>query len=180
MGFVHIRASVDDLRQLVRPRRRKTRSASRPIVRRLADAPVMKLAQSAYKQIMGEIGGRAPESGGVLLGPLKEYAATHFVFDEAGICTGTSWTFGHAWLNDVLQKYLRANMDAKGFIHSHPAGFRGLSGGDMLIPQKAFANTKNEDLYEVWMPIVVDGEIMPFIVYRDNPNHAEPAQLVLI
>lgn len=57
---------------------------------------------------------------------------------------------------------------------------RRLSTGDLLIPQKAFANQNNKNLNEVWMPIVVDGDFLPFIVYRDRPKTPEAAQLVLI
>jgi hypothetical protein len=50
----------------------------------------------------------------------------------------------------------------------------------MEIPRKAFANSKNTDLSEVWMPILVDGELIPFIVYRRDPEKPQAAQLLLI
>lgn len=141
---------------------------------------VMKITRSVMRDIMCEIGKRDPESGGVIIGPAYEPLGTNFVFDETGICTGASWTFGHVKLNEILRKYLPLGFDAKGYVHSHPAGYRRLSPGDMLIPQKAFANQKNEDLHEVWMPILVDGDLLPFIVYRDNPKVALAAELVIV
>lgn len=142
--------------------------------------PFMKLSQTAYQAIMRDIGAHPPERGGILLGPVGEMSATHFIFDETGKGTGASWTFGHLRINEILKQYVPLGLDMRGFIHSHPSGYRTLSSQDLTDFSKPFHNPKNEDLQEVWAPIVVDGSIYPFIIFRDRPNQAEPAQIVLI
>jgi len=141
--------------------------------------PTMRWTQSVYQQIMREIGSKPPELGGILLGPAGELLATHFVFDETGRGSSVAWTYGHNRINEILRQYVPLKLDMKGFVHSHPSGVTSLSSQDVNDFRKPFANAKNEDLAEVWAPIVVDGRVLPYLLYRD---HAQPVltQLVLL
>jgi proteasome lid subunit RPN8/RPN11 len=142
--------------------------------------PLMRLTQSAYCDIMQEIGERPPERGGILLGPAGQALATHFVPDETGRGTSASWAFDHRRLNEIIRHYLTVRMDMLGFVHSHPPGYRQLSPQDIRDFQKPFANAKNTNLHEVWAPIVVDGALHPYILLRDDPDVPALAELILI
>ena len=151
---------------LTRKRSKKTRIEPA----RIEDMPVMKMTQTPYQQIIRDIGIPKPERGGVVLGPVDEKIVTHFIFDATGVGTAASWTFGHQWINEVLKKYAPLGLDMKGFVHSHPSGITSLSSQDLKDFRKPFDNAKNGDLTEVLAPLVVDGQIYPYILYRDNPK----------
>ena len=141
--------------------------------------PLMKWTQSVYQQILREIGAKPPQLGGILLGPTGELLATHFIFDETGRGSSASWTFGHHRINEILREYVPRKLDMKGFVHSHPSGITSLSAQDVNDFRKPFSNDRNEDLTEVWAPIIVDGRTYPYLLY---PNQPKPvlAQLVLM
>jgi proteasome lid subunit RPN8/RPN11 len=141
--------------------------------------PPMKWTQSVYQQVMREIGSKPPELGGILLGPTGETLATHFVFDETGRGSTASWTFGHNRINEILRQYVPLKLDMKGFVHSHPSGVTSLSAQDVDDFRKPFANTKNEDLAEVWAPIVVGSRVVAYTLLRDQPQPVL-AQLILL
>jgi hypothetical protein len=155
---------------------RQRRNSSPTDLERL---PPMKWTQGVYQQVIREIGSKPPELGGVLLGPADEMLATHFIFDETGRGSSTSWTFGHARLNELLRQYVPLRLHMRGFVHSHPSRVTSLSAQDVNDFRKPFANAKNENLTEVWTPIVVDGRVYPYLLYPDQPQPML-AQLVLM
>jgi proteasome lid subunit RPN8/RPN11 len=159
---------------LKKPQRRRSNTSPAPYERQ----PPMKWTQSVYQQIIREIGSKPPELGGILLGPTGESLATHFAFDEAGRGSTVSWTFGHDRINELLRQYVPLKLDMKGFVHSHPSGVTSLSTQDVTDFRKPFANGKNQDLTEVWAPIVVGGRVIPYMLLRDQPQPVL-AQLVL-
>ena len=129
--------------------------------------PVMKMVQSAFDGIMREIGSKPPELGGWLLGPVGERLVTHFVLDTSGVCSPTKWVFGAQDANRMLREYVPLRVDMKGFVHSHPSGITSLSSQDLKAFRRPFDNRKNVGLTEVLAPIVVDGKIYPYILYRE-------------
>jgi proteasome lid subunit RPN8/RPN11 len=161
-----------DLKKPQRPRRNGSPT-------QFARMPPMKWTQTVYQQIIQEISSKPPELGGILLGPTGELLATHFIFDETGRGSSASWTFGHNRINEILRQFVPLKLDMKGFIHSHPRGVTSLSAQDVTDFRKPFTNAKNEDLAEVWAPIVVDGRVVPFVLYRHQPQPVL-AQLVLL
>jgi len=176
---MHIECTPDEFRSLfVVPKKRKSQwpNGSPAQLERL---PIMRWTQSVYQQIIRDIGSRPPELGGILLGPADELLATHFVFDETGRGSSTSWTFGHTRINEILRQYVPLKLHMRGFVHSHPASVTSLSSQDVNDFRKPFANAKNEDLTEVWAPIVVGGRIYPYLLYPDKPQPVL-AQLVLM
>ena len=136
------------------------------------------MSQTAYQQLLRDIGAHKPERGGYLLGPVNERMASHFVFDETGVGSAVSWTFGHGRINELLKKYVPLGLDLKGFVHSHPSRMTSLSSQDLTDFCKPFGNGKNGDLTEILAPLVVDGQIYPYILYRDNPKPVL-AQIIL-
>jgi proteasome lid subunit RPN8/RPN11 len=159
----------------MKPQRSRRNGSPPPVERSLP----MKWTQTVYQQILREIGSKPPELGGILLGPVGELLATHFVFDETGRGSTVAWTFGHNRINEVLRQYVPLKLDMKGFVHSHPTGVTSLSAQDVNDFRKPFANSKNHDLPEVWAPIVVGNRVIPYVLLRDQAQPAL-AHLVLL
>jgi hypothetical protein len=149
------------------------------VPRDYASFPHMKFTKAVYKQIMDQLAPLKPERGGMILGPDNQQFVSHFVLDDTGMGTGGSWTFGHKRLNEILKEYLALGLDCKGFIHSHPPGYQSLSQQDVIEFGKDFRNPKHQDLDEIWLPIIVDGLLYPYILYRNKPDQPVSAQLVL-
>jgi proteasome lid subunit RPN8/RPN11 len=176
---MHFKCTITELRRLFsgllpgRRRRKQDDSA-----RHMQEMPVMKWTQTVYQRVLRDIGGFPPERGGILLGPVGELMATHFVLDETGSGTSASWTIGHVQINELLRKHVPLGLDMKAFVHSHPSGMTSLSGQDIADFRKPFAKSKHESLAQVWAPLVVDGQIYPYILYREQPEPV-PARLVL-
>jgi len=67
-------------------------------------------------------------------------------------------------------------------VHSHPAGVTNLSLGDLAYAQKVFGNPKNQALDRFFMPFVVEGRLIPFVIGRRAGIRAvrvRPARLLL-
>jgi hypothetical protein len=105
MSFIHIKATVGDMRKLFRPRntRSVTGTASPAATQSLFNLPLMKLTQPVYKDIVERLrwDREDKEAGGVLLGPSNQHVVTHFAYDDTGLRTAGSWTFGHVRLNEI-------------------------------------------------------------------------------
>ena len=136
------------------------------------------MAQSCYQHVIRELTTREPEAGGLLLGPEGHSSVTHFVLDETGHGTAASFTFDHERLNALLRQHRAVKLEGKGLVHSHPRGCTHLSEGDLIYARKLLGNPKN-DASEVLMPLVVDGSLHPYVVYRDRPDQPAYARLVL-
>lgn len=143
--------------------------------------PIMRMTQAAYNDILLDLGkgGRPPEAAGALMGLADQAIVTHYAQDKNAAGSRVAVTLDHLGLNATLKKYLDLGMNIKGFVHNHPSGITRLSAGDLEYVQQLFANPKNTDLTEVWMPVVTDGLVYPYIVYREQLNHPQPAQLFL-
>lgn len=184
MAMITIKTDAEAFFNFLGGRRKRklvtvTQQAPTGSMLRAFNLPIIQVAQTCHQQIVRDIMSKPPEVGGWLLGPTGSPVVTHFVLDSTGRGTAASFTFDHTRLNDILRQYVALGLDAKGAIHSHPSGYTRLSSGDLTYVKKLFNNPKN-DVHEIYMPIVVDRNIHPYIVYRDNPDEPQPAQLVLI
>lgn len=157
------------------PRPRKRRSRRRQHHRL---TPVILMAQTVYQDIINHLATKPPEAGGVLIGPRDHRSVSHYVPDDTGTSSPTSFTFDHKRLNEILRDYVRLGLDAKGFVHSHPPGVHRLSSGDHAFIRTQLSNPKNTP-GEILMPIVVGREIIPYIVYADQPQRSVEAELRL-
>ena len=142
--------------------------------------PAIRLLQTAYSDAMRVLTSRRPECAGMLLGPSDSDIVTHCVADEHGRATTASFTLDAAWLNRVLREFQRCGINAKGLIHSHPAGVTRPSGGDLRYVARSLGNPKNKDCSEFFLPIVCDRRLYPYVVTREEPGRVLRAELVLL
>lgn len=141
--------------------------------------PVIKIAHKVCKEIMLTIGTRAPESGGILLGPSGTTDVTDFYFDEHANCTGSTYTPYTKTLRQKMKEvWLPAGIDMKGFVHSHPGSFDRLSAGDIAYIKRFMQKNKDDEMFVA--PIVIPPEfrLRPYVVLRDNLNVAREARFV--
>lgn len=139
----------------------------------------MKMLQTTYLDIVRHLGSVEPEAGGMLLGPKGSSVVTHYIIDEKGKRTPTSFTLDAAGLNGVLKKGRQFSLDCKGLVHLHPSGCTVPSQGDLAYVRKSFANEKNKDLTEFLLPIFCDGVLFPYVVLPREKIVVQLAQLIL-
>jgi len=148
-----------------------------------AGANTMPISRPVYEEILFALGTRAPEVGGVLLGPKNNRLVTHFIFDEGGQSADTTFTLDHLGLNQIIAPYLSCNLDIKGFVHSHPSGYPRPSTGDREYLARLLSNPRNQT-EELFFPIQCDGRLQAFIVtpgsLRVDRQWAIPARIHLI
>ena len=147
----------------------------------LCGEPLLRLTQGAYGHIMEYHTAREPEVGGMLLGPVTDDLVTHFVPDETGHATATSFTLDAAAMNRSLVRHRRCGMNAKGLVHLHPPGVTWPSCGDVQYVAKSFANPRNKDAVQFLLPIVCEGRLYPYVILRgDDLIHVLVANLLLV
>lgn len=146
----------------------------------LRPRPLMRMMQSAYAAVMDHLTGIEPEAGGMLLGPKGSSVITHYVPDLKGKATPVSFTVDAASLNRILKKHVECGLDAKGMVHSHPRGCNFPSHGDLQYVRRAFANEKNHDLSEFFLPIVSGRELFAYVILVGDLGTIQVADLVLI
>jgi proteasome lid subunit RPN8/RPN11 len=142
---------------------------------------VMRITRPIYQEILDALTSRKPESGGMLLGPKNHDAVTHFVFDENGHPTSTSFSIDHVGLTKVLRRFRACDIDMKGFVHSHPDGHTQPSSADIQYVLKTFSNPKNSGVKEFLLPIVCGGELYPHVITRGEARGSAdvvPANLI--
>jgi proteasome lid subunit RPN8/RPN11 len=135
------------------------------------DLPQIAISKHAVCKIMSTIGTRAPETGGILLGPIGSSDITDFYFDASGQCTGATYSPDHLTLRKKMQEeWLPAGLDFKGFCHSHPGNFDRLSAGDLHYIHRLL--DKNPDIKAFAAPIVIPKEfrLRAIVVLREEPN----------
>lgn len=147
---------------------------------RSLELPRMVMTQSCYRHILAELTKRPPEAGGILLGPEDDDdIITHFLLDEYAHTTPTSFTLAAAWLNENLKQYRHCRMNGKGLIHSHPPGCSRPSYGDLAYVRKLLANDRNQKAPAVFLPIVCDGRMYPYVITRREEG-VSVAHLLLV
>jgi proteasome lid subunit RPN8/RPN11 len=135
------------------------------------DTPVVWMRRHVRCQIMCSIGGRRPESGGILLGPVGGNDITAFYFDGTARRSGGAYSPDHLTLRQKMRdEWLPAGLDMKGFVHSHPRGYTRLSDGDMQYIGRLLA--VNPDMTLFAAPIVFPDEFLlrPFVVLAEQPS----------
>lgn len=142
------------------------------------------MPRAVYEELLEVLGGVPPEACGMLLGP-KTHAAliTHFVRDESGVSSPTTFSIDGDRMTESLKPYVSAGLDVKGIVHSHPSGFYRPSDGDVTYLKKLFANRKNASASPAafYFPIVSDGQIFHFAYDRGTGKSGlKPAKLALL
>jgi len=159
-------------------RRDERQIAAEPAEPPPAAVQTMKITQSAYGEILEYFRFRHPEAAGILIGPAKDDpVVTHFVADEDGDGTAVSFRVNADALNRVLERVKPAGLDAKGIIHSHPAGITQPSAGDLAYVRRLFRLPANAAAQQCFLPIYCDRRIHPYVFADDE---IWPANLLVI
>jgi proteasome lid subunit RPN8/RPN11 len=147
----------------------------------ISEAPPIAMSRQVVCQIMCTIGVHAPETGGILLGPIGSHHVTDFYFDSTARVTISTYTPDHLTLRRKLkEEWLPAGLDFKGFCHSHPGRFDRLSDGDLRYIARLLE--KNPDIAAFPAPIIIPSEfrLRPIVVLRDSPQVQRPTTLRFI
>jgi hypothetical protein len=140
---------------------------------------LIQMSHTAYDFMMDYLTSHPPERAVALIGPKEHDAVTHVLIDEHGESTPASHTFGHVLMNGKLKVFIAAGLDVKGIGHTHPFGVTWPSHGDLVYVEKCFAADKHGTLDRFLLPIICGQRLYPYVVFRDQPLVAEPAQVIL-
>ena len=135
------------------------------------DVAPISISKHVVCQIMCTVGGNAPETGGILLGPIDSSEITDFYFDATAQCTSATYSPDHLTLRRKMrEQWIPSGIDFKGFVHSHPGGFDRLSDGDLIYIRRLL--DKNPDIKAFAAPIVIPREfrLRPIVVLREEPD----------
>lgn len=113
--------------------------------------PVLKLSVKVLREIIGTIGLRRAESGGILGGAGEKI--THYHYDDTSKATAATYTPDHISLTNLLQnEWSLDGAELEGFVHSHPRKSNAPSLGDKIYAERILEC--NEDMDCLWLPIV--------------------------
>ena len=128
---------------------------------------LMKISQSAYREMLDYFGSRNPEAAGLLLGPVEDdLLVTHFLADEGGEGTAVSFHINAPGLNRILKRVKPARINCKGIAHTHPGGILQPSEGDMIYVKTLLGLPANADAQQCFLPIVCDRRVYPYVYAR--------------
>lgn len=137
--------------------------------------PVLCISGSVLEEISRQIGERSAEHGGVLGGSRKDGVVRHFYFDDSALRTGATYSPDHVTLNRLFKEtWNPAGINLLGFVHSHPAGCRRPSGGDLVYAHNILKAVP--DLERLLLPIVMTEpdtgrfQLLPFGIVRDGDD----------
>lgn len=128
------------------------------------------LKKGVYDEIMGLLGERKPELGGMLGSNGSSDHVTEFVFDSKAKVTGAEYNPNVDFLNGILESWENEGIYFVGFVHSHPGDFNRLSGADVdyaIRIMEAFG------MSTIFMPIVTSSyayrsTMTPYLVHLDG------------
>ena len=129
----------------------------------------LQITTDAYQSIIKQIGCKAPEQGGILMG--KDGIVTNFIYDKEAKTTGSTYTLNVEYLNPIIKELKRQGKELLGIIHSHPFGYSKLSPQDREYFLSQFKNFPNLDF--MYTPIVysakqLEFEIFPYVFHKDG------------
>ena len=138
------------------------------------------IARPVFDQIAGQLQYRGREEAGLLFGPKDTQLVTLFVRDKLGTKTASSFTLHTPTLNEVILGAKQWDLELLAVIHCHPDGVWQPSGGDIRYVRDLFAHPKNGSASQFFMPLVVSGRLLPYLLYRDEPDRVVRAGLKII
>jgi proteasome lid subunit RPN8/RPN11 len=131
------------------------------------------VTRRVLNSIRSTIGQQSAEQGGMLGGRRKRGVVTHFHFDDSASRTSLAYSPDTARINQLLKHDWNPNgVDLLGFVHSHPAGNRRPSFGDMTYAARILDAIPGMD--RMCMPIVqtipdVGGfSLHPYFAHRSD------------
>ncbi len=130
-----------------------------------------RITTSAYHEMLTTVGSQKAESGGLLFGSRRDWVITKFLFDKDAHTTASTYTFNVGYLNPMIEKLRNEQgLELLGFFHSHPQGYKQLSGPDKEYFMRQFNNIKVDKFLVPLMFPATDGtyDFRPYIIYRDG------------
>ena len=138
------------------------------------------IVRPVFDQIAEELQYRGREEAGLLFGPIDTQIGTLFVRDKLGSKTASSFTLHTPTLNEVILGAKQWELELLAVIHCHPDGVWQPSGGDIRYVRDLFAHPKNGSASRFFMPLVVSGRLLPYLLFRDEPDRVASASLTII
>lgn len=142
------------------------------LIGRKADSrPILRMARSVVHEIEQTVGALPAEQGGPLGGSRSEGVIRHFAFDRSACRSGVTYSPDHIQLNRLFdEEWNPAGINLMGFVHSHPAGCRRPSAGDLVYATRILEAIPKLD--RLFLPIVMTHpdtgrfELLPFVAER--------------
>ncbi|MEI7899680.1 MAG: ThiF family adenylyltransferase [bacterium] len=149
----------------------------------------VRITQDVLDQIVATLGGRIPESGGLLGGDRKRQRITRFLFDNDANTTSTAYSPNLETINEASHSwYDEENVDVIGIIHTHP--------GSPICPTMAdqeyaarLLRANPEYIERMFLPIAVFGGsevagmrdfiVYPYVACLNKSGHAEVSRVRL-
>lgn len=136
---------------------------------------VLRMDWSVLQQIYHTIGTRRAEHGGVLGGDRATGTVTQYYYDHSASRTGGTYSPDHVVVNRLFAEHWNPEgINLIGFVHSHPAGCRHPSGGDLVYARRILDAIP--ELPHLVLPIVMTEpdtnrfELLPFRIVRDGDD----------
>jgi len=131
--------------------------------------------------------GKYPAERGGILGADSDGVIRHFAPDPTARCTGGAYDPDIEQMNRQIRQWKTENIRFAGFVHSHPAGFKRLSGPDEDYATKILASFKSLDRLCLPLAMTIPDcgqfELLPFVAIPDAKNRRqvsfEPAELAI-
>ena len=127
--------------------------------------PVMLMTKGIYEKIKRTIGAFPAETGGLLLGSIKDYRVTDFIFDIVSYkkrrCAAV-WFPHTESLNERIEVAESRGLVFLGVVHSHPRGCIRPSGPDEAAAWSNMTSAGNPHLNAYLLPIVQSAADGPF------------------
>ena len=116
------------------------------------DKQCVLINDSVYNEIVNTIGSIDPEQGGILGSSSNDGVIDHFVHDSNAQVGYASYTPNIEFLEETINNsWYKDGVELFGFIHSHPARCKSLSGADVEYACRIMSAIGYESLF---MPIV--------------------------
>ena len=110
------------------------------------------MTKNIYDQIMGVLGKKRPELGGMLGFTIDQDTIDTYVFDGGARVNSVEYTPDIDYLQTIIEgEWKKAHVFLGGFVHSHPGDFNRLSYADVEYAQRIMEAFELEYLF---MPIV--------------------------
>ncbi len=146
----------------------------------------IELSQEAHQRIQDFIGNHPAERGGIL-GSDPDGVIRHFAPDPTARCSAGAYDPDIEEMNRQIKQWKNEDIRFVGFVHSHPPGFKRLSGADEDYATKILAAFKSLDRLCLPLAMTIPDygrfELLPFVAIPDAKNRRqlsfEPAELAI-
>jgi hypothetical protein len=142
--------------------------------------PLLRLGQKCYGETMQFLGTwNGKEQGGLWFGRAGEDVVSLFVPDEHGLKSNGTFAFDTQRMKATIQHLGEAHWECQGVVHSQPPGCRRLSPQDLTFAKNLFRGS-TKDTMEVWMPVVSDTVLYPYLLLRGLEQEPMHTSILLV